>query len=96
MQSFIYLILHSCNRHVTSELSLFIAQPSRHSRPQIQSVWSMLKESSGYADRVRAVADFNKANRWRKRGLSIIPTKFGIAFTATFMNQVTDSYRIRR
>ena len=28
-----------------------------------------------------------QANRWRKRGLSLVPTKFGISFTAKFMNQ---------
>lgn len=26
--------------------------------------------------------------RYRKRGLALIPTKFGIAFTAMFLNQV--------
>ena len=31
--------------------------------------------------------DFNKANRWRKRGLAVIPTKFGISFTTKFLNQ---------
>lgn len=29
-----------------------------------------------------------RENRWRKRGLAMTPTKFGISFTATFMNQV--------
>lgn len=31
--------------------------------------------------------DFNKTHKWKKRGLSIIPTKFGISFTALFLNQ---------
>lgn len=30
---------------------------------------------------------YQQANRWRKRGLSLVPTKFGISFTAKFMNQ---------
>lgn len=29
-----------------------------------------------------------RQNRWTKRGLAIIPTKFGISFTALFLNQV--------
>uniref|UniRef100_A0A3P9P0C3 2Fe-2S ferredoxin-type domain-containing protein n=1 Tax=Poecilia reticulata TaxID=8081 RepID=A0A3P9P0C3_POERE len=29
-----------------------------------------------------------RQNRWTKRGLAIVPTKFGISFTATFLNQV--------
>uniref|UniRef100_A0A671R9N4 Xanthine dehydrogenase/oxidase-like n=1 Tax=Sinocyclocheilus anshuiensis TaxID=1608454 RepID=A0A671R9N4_9TELE len=33
------------------------------------------------------LSDFNKQHRWTKRGLSIIPTKFGISFTAVFLNQ---------
>jgi len=30
-----------------------------------------------------------KNNRWKKRGVSILPSKFGVAFTATFLNQGT-------
>ena len=33
------------------------------------------------------IDEFNRANTWRKRGLAAVPTKFGISFTATFMNQ---------
>lgn len=29
-----------------------------------------------------------RQNRWTKRGLAIVPTKFGISFTAVFLNQV--------
>ena len=36
-----------------------------------------------------AVDEFNAANKWRKRGLALIPTKFGMSFTATFMNQAS-------
>uniref|UniRef100_A0A673BUX2 xanthine dehydrogenase n=1 Tax=Sphaeramia orbicularis TaxID=375764 RepID=A0A673BUX2_9TELE len=28
-----------------------------------------------------------RANRWTKRGLAVVPTKFGISFTAVFLNQ---------
>lgn len=54
---------------------------------QMAAVWSTLKESSNYAARLQEVAAFNAAHRWRKRGVALVPTKFGIAFTATFMNQ---------
>lgn len=27
------------------------------------------------------------AHRWRKRGLAVVPTKFGISFTTKFLNQ---------
>lgn len=34
------------------------------------------------------IASFNASHRYRKRALSTVPVKFGIAFTARFMNQV--------
>lgn len=40
-----------------------------------------------YDNRKAAVEEFNKQHRWRKRGITLIPTKFGIAFTALFLNQ---------
>lgn len=29
-----------------------------------------------------------RQNRWTKRGIAVVPTKFGISFTAAFLNQV--------
>lgn len=34
-----------------------------------------------------AIEEFNSNNKWLKRGCAILPTKFGIAFTAKYMNQ---------
>uniref|UniRef100_A0A3B3VEH9 xanthine dehydrogenase n=1 Tax=Poecilia latipinna TaxID=48699 RepID=A0A3B3VEH9_9TELE len=49
--------------------------------------WDECLSRSEYEQR-RAAADlFNRQNRWTKRGLAIVPTKFGISFTATFLNQ---------
>uniref|UniRef100_UPI00398EF4B5 xanthine dehydrogenase/oxidase n=1 Tax=Pristiophorus japonicus TaxID=55135 RepID=UPI00398EF4B5 len=53
----------------------------------IGKCWEECLESSSYHSRRRAVDEFNRQHRWKKRGLAIIPTKFGICFTATFMNQ---------
>lgn len=50
-------------------------------------MYKQVLEESGYATRREAIARFNKESKWRKRGLSIIPTKFGISFTALFLNQ---------
>lgn len=33
-----------------------------------------------------------RQNRWKKRGMCIIPTKFGISFTVPFLNQVCKSH----
>ena len=46
----------------------------------------VLAESS-YASRREEIAAFNSASKWKKRGLALIPTKFGISFTAIFLNQ---------
>jgi len=35
----------------------------------------------------RRAAAFNTLNRWKKRGAALVPSKFGIAFTANFMNR---------
>lgn len=50
-------------------------------------MYKQVLEESGYAARREAITKFNKESKWRKRGLSIIPTKFGISFTALFLNQ---------
>ncbi|KAM9820644.1 xanthine dehydrogenase/oxidase [Neosynchiropus ocellatus] len=49
--------------------------------------WDEALTRSKYAQRRAAVDSYNRQNRWTKRGLSIVPTKFGISFTATFLNQ---------
>ncbi len=46
-----------------------------------------LMESAAYAERRAQVDAFNGANAWVKRGLALTPVKFGISFTASFLNQ---------
>ena len=53
----------------------------------VPRLWSELMKNSEFEKRRRDVAEFNKQNKWTKRGMSMIPTKFGIAFTARFLNQ---------
>uniref|UniRef100_A0A5F8GMS9 Xanthine dehydrogenase/oxidase n=1 Tax=Monodelphis domestica TaxID=13616 RepID=A0A5F8GMS9_MONDO len=49
--------------------------------------WDECLESSKYHARRNEIETFNKENCWKKRGLCIIPTKFGISFTVPFLNQ---------
>ncbi|XP_056226642.1 xanthine dehydrogenase/oxidase [Seriola aureovittata] len=49
--------------------------------------WDECLSRSGYQQRRAAVDLYNRQNRWTKRGLAIVPTKFGISFTAVFLNQ---------
>lgn len=50
-------------------------------------MYKQVVEESDYERRRKEADEFNKTHKWNKRGLSIIPTKFGISFTALFLNQ---------
>ncbi|EWZ49498.1 xanthine dehydrogenase [Fusarium oxysporum f. sp. radicis-lycopersici 26381] len=50
-------------------------------------MYKQVQEEAMYEARRHAITDFNQTNKWRKRGLALIPTKFGISFTALFLNQ---------
>ncbi|KAM6893551.1 xanthine dehydrogenase/oxidase [Xenentodon cancila] len=49
--------------------------------------WDECLSQSGYKQRRVAIDLYNSQNRWTKRGIAMVPTKFGISFTATFLNQ---------
>ncbi|KAG8389014.1 hypothetical protein BUALT_Bualt02G0185300 [Buddleja alternifolia] len=53
----------------------------------LERLWDELKASCDFLTTRKEVEQFNLNNRWKKRGIAIIPTKFGISFTAKFMNQ---------
>lgn len=50
-------------------------------------MYRQVREEFDYPERRKAVAKFNQENKWRKRGVCLLPTKFGISFTALFLNQ---------
>lgn len=50
-------------------------------------MYKQIMQGTKYAERRKAVDEFNAQHKWKKRGLAIIPTKFGISFTAIFLNQ---------
>lgn len=52
--------------------------------------WEECKRRSDYSAHRGAIEQFNEQNRWKKRGISIIPIKYGIAFSDGFLNQVCD------
>ncbi|KAF2109392.1 Molybdopterin-binding domain of aldehyde dehydrogenase-domain-containing protein [Lophiotrema nucula] len=54
-----------------------------------------LGRSSDYEKRKAAVATFNETNRWKKRGICLVPSKFGLSFaTALHLNQGAAYVRI--
>ena len=54
---------------------------------RITRIWPLLQERSEFAARREQIAAFNAGNAHVKRGLAITPVKFGISFTASFLNQ---------
>lgn len=54
----------------------------------LQRCWEECKLRSDFSARCAAAEQFNQLNRWKKRGVSIIPIKYGIAFSESFLNQV--------
>ncbi|CAF2744826.1 unnamed protein product [Rotaria sp. Silwood2] len=60
---------------------------------QVLELWNVprildeLSKSSDFIQRQRNVTEFNRQNIYRKRGISIIPVKFGIGGLVKFFNQ---------
>ena len=50
-------------------------------------VMAQVEAESNYRQRKVEVDQFNKTNKYRKKGLALVPLKFGISFTATMLNQ---------
>ncbi|NRR32070.1 molybdopterin-dependent oxidoreductase [Oxalobacteraceae bacterium] len=46
----------------------------------IRQVWDFLKDKCKYEEKKAAVDDFNSKNKWRKRGLAMVPVKYGSGY----------------
>lgn len=54
-----------------------------------------LRKEASYDDRKSQIANFNSKNKWKKRGICLVPTKFGLSFaTAIHLNQGAASVKI--
>jgi xanthine dehydrogenase/oxidase len=53
----------------------------------IPGIWKQLLQVATIAERRREIESFNLANKWKKRGLSVLPVKFGIGFSFPTFNQ---------
>ncbi len=54
---------------------------------RIARLWPDLLASSDFVSRRESVRKWNSRHRAAKRGLAVTPIKFGISFTASFLNQ---------
>nr|XP_055027656.1 xanthine dehydrogenase/oxidase isoform X1 [Misgurnus anguillicaudatus] len=87
-------VAHSCDLPADEvrRLNLYKQGDRTHFNQQldqftIDRCWLECMQISDFSNRKAAVEEYNRQHRWTKRGLSIIPTKFGISFTAVFLNQ---------
>ena len=54
---------------------------------RIPRMLKQLEASSDLHERRNAIEKFNAQHEWIKRGIALTPVKFGISFTASFLNQ---------
>ncbi len=53
----------------------------------MKEVWNYLKEKTNFAEKRARVDDFNKKNKWRKRGLCMMPVKYGNGYNIVMLEQ---------
>lgn len=56
--------------------------------------WDECKEKADIQRRRQAIHVFNQQNQYKKRGIAIVPIKYGIGFAEGFLNQVVSSYLV--
>jgi len=53
----------------------------------IRQVWDFLKDVAGYREKRASVDEYNRLNKWRKRGLGMIPVKYGSGYNLLMLEQ---------
>ncbi|KAK3754121.1 hypothetical protein RRG08_024195 [Elysia crispata] len=53
----------------------------------VRRCWEDCIANSQFDSRLQEVNEFNRKNRWKKRGLAVTPLKYGLAFLLQSMNQ---------
>lgn len=79
-----YLEIQRINMYQENDLTHFNQQLKDVSSTRC---FEEVQNSAKFQERKLAVEKFNTQNRWRKRGISLVNTMFGIAFTAPHLNQ---------
>ncbi|KAK7099077.1 hypothetical protein V1264_003269 [Littorina saxatilis] len=58
----------------------------------IRPIVQQLRLTSDFDSRKEKVLQFNKANRWKKQGISLIPTRFGLAWQGAYFSVLVSIY----
>ncbi|XP_063822615.1 xanthine dehydrogenase-like isoform X2 [Ostrinia nubilalis] len=53
----------------------------------IPRCWKECIALSQYWERKKEVEEFNRSHRWKKKGIAMVPTKYGISFQSDVLNQ---------
>jgi xanthine dehydrogenase/oxidase len=53
----------------------------------MKQVWQYLKDKSNYSQKRASVDDYNRKNKWRKRGLGMMPVKYGSGYNLLMLEQ---------
>ncbi|XP_046572351.1 LOW QUALITY PROTEIN: xanthine dehydrogenase/oxidase-like [Haliotis rubra] len=79
-------MIRSQNLYKEGELTHFNQAVTDANLPRL---WSECVSQSCFTQRRKEVDKFNNGSRWKKRGLCVIPTKFGLSYEAPsrFLNQ---------
>ncbi|KAK8550751.1 hypothetical protein V6N13_119251 [Hibiscus sabdariffa] len=76
--------VRSINLHTYESLELFYktsaGEPSEYTLP---SIWNKLAMSSNFYRRTELLKEFNRSNKWRKRGISRVPIVHPVMLRAT-------------
>ncbi|KAF7288036.1 hypothetical protein GWI33_000090 [Rhynchophorus ferrugineus] len=75
-------LAESIIQHISEYLNI-----ERHLDCTVEKCWKECIKMSDFYKRKDIVEKFNRQHRYKKRGISVIPTKFGIAFGTKFLNQ---------
>lgn len=62
----------------------------------LPALFDQLHRDSSYAKRLKEIETFNTQKNGQLKGISLTPTKFGISFTARFLNQANAQVNIHR
>ena len=63
------------------------ANPWALSYCYMRQVWDYLKRVADYEEKRAAVDEYNHGNKWRKRGLGMIPVKYGSGYNLLMLEQ---------
>jgi len=58
----------------------------------IPRMWEEIQGNANYKNRLAAVETFNTRNRWTKRGISMVPVKFGVSWAGGWFGSLVNIY----